>query len=238
MNQRTVERAYDRPTWFLMRTAQQVSGPIISPTGKEVEVPSPECGTEAGECWLCGAETERGFLKKKVIKPTFTDGPLAKAPYSDVVCEACTWAISHRPLRNYSLFATMSQLEFPSRQRSREILLDPPDEPFMLVLAESGQKWLHFKAKVNLGVGKTFQVLLEEAPVTVACTFRLLLDNVEELYNGGFTKTEIASSNYHSHRIQEFGIQEWDELEKQVSRYRGGRLLDLALFIAQRDESK
>ena len=221
----------------LIYEAAKKTPKVTTPSGKEVVYEPAKEGKLSGRCWLCGCETETGYPKKKIIKPTFTDHDLATVPWSEVVCEHCTWALSRRELRNYSILATPEGLFHPSRPEIREALLNPPEPPFVLCVAESGQRWLHFKGTVNLS-NKCFSVRLDNLSVTIsteAKTFNLMLEAIEELYQI-FTKAEIESGNYQSHRIKEFGMERWVQLEGVVTPVRKSGLFQLALFVAQREE--
>ena len=208
---------------------------VETPSGKTVTYQPAEKGKLSGRCWLCGCETETGHPKKKIIKPTFTDHDLAAIPWSDVVCEHCAWALSYRELRNYSILATGDGLYHPTRAQIREAILNPPNPPFLLCVAESGQRWLHFKAYVNL-TNKGFAVRMDNFNAIVSPKlFKRALDTVEELYQT-FTKAEIESGNYQSHRIREFGLDRWEQLESIVAPTRKSSLFQLVLFVAQRVE--
>jgi len=210
---------------------------VVSPSGKVVQYESAELGELEGRCWLCGCETSHGHPKKKVIKPTFTDSDFARVRWSDVVCEHCAWALSYRSLRNYSILATQDGLYHPSRAELREVFLSPPEPPFVICVAESGQPWLHYKAWVNMQATR-FVVRFEHVDVRVRPDeFGEILEPIEELYKE-FSKDEIRSGGYKAHRIQKFGLERWEELEREVSRYRGTRIFELALFVAQNEEKE
>jgi len=51
-----------------------------------------------------------------------------------------------------------------------------------------------------------------------------------------FTKDEIKSGNYQSHRIKEFGLERWEQSEEIVAPVRKSSLFQLALFVARREE--
>lgn len=219
------------PTKFIYSAALQ-NPHVETPTGKIVTYKPAETGNQKEFCWLCGCVTF-GHPKKKIIKPTFTDHDLANLPWSEVVCEHCAWALSYRELRNYSILATEKILYHPSRPIIRAALLYPPEPPFLLAVAESGQRWLHFKAKVNLS-NKRFLVRLDSFDVTVNPEqFKALLEPIEELYQT-FTKAEIESGNYQSHRIREFGMERWERIESIIEPVRKSSLFRLAIFVAQR----
>lgn len=227
------------PTQFIYQAAQKTPR-VMTPSGKEIEYTFPEvpeCEDEL--CWLCGGNTYgRGTPKKKTIKPTFTDHSLARAPMSQSICEACTWALSERSLRNYSILATAEGLYHPSREEIQKICLSPPKPPFLLTIAVSGQKWLHFKTKINYS-NVTFTVAFEDMLVTVAPKqFEIMTKYIELLYNGGFTKDEILSGKYNSSRIVEYSLIRFMEHEDHIRNYRGGRMFELAVFLAQKEEGK
>jgi len=220
------------PTRFIYEAAIEAMD-VKTPSGKTAFYGLAEEGSLAGDCWLCGCRTNKGHPKKKIIKPTFTDHDLANLPWSEVVCEHCAWALSYRELRNYSILATGERLYHPSRAEIKETLLKPPEPPFLLAVAESGQRWLHFKAKVNLS-NKRFLVRLDNFDVIVNPEqFKTLLEPIEELYQT-FTKAEIESGNYQSHRIREFGMERWERIESIIEPARKSSLFQLAIFVAQR----
>ena len=188
-------------------------------------------------CWLCGGTTgERGLPVKKAIKDTFTDRDKARWPASRSVCQGCVFCLSFLSLRNYSILATADELRHPGRAEIRDLLLSPPEPPFVLCIAVSGQKWIHFRAKVAYS-RDGYPVQLEETPVCVERPIlREWLEVVERLYTI-FTKAEILSGNYGQNRIRQFGLAEFQELEALISRHRGTRLFDLAVFVSQKQEA-
>ncbi len=222
---------------FIYQAAQKTPT-IITPAGKEVIYTFPETpNCEDARCWLCGGETHgRGTPKKDTIKPTFTNHDIAKVPSSNSICEACTWGLSNSTLRNYSILATSDRLEHPSKAQIRDCLINPPDPPFVLTIAVSGQKWLHIFAKINYS-NKAFTVMYERTPVKVnPVHFKAIIELVEELYNGGFTKDEILRGDYQGHKIQAFGIQRFEEIEWQLEIARGSRLFEMAVDLSQKEE--
>lgn len=189
-------------------------------------------------CWLCGGEIDngRGMPTKKAIKPTFTDHPYARGHGSSSVCAGCAFCLSTRELRNYSILATGGgALLHPSRAEWNDILCNPPEPPFVMCLAVSGQKHLSFKAPVNLDRDH-YALLLEEREIFASPDrVKQVISTVEALYSY-FTKDEIATGRYSQHRIRECGIARWERLESGVAEWRGRPLFDLALFVAQKKE--
>ncbi len=218
------------PTSLLYEAAMKTLT-VVTPTGKKVTYKPVKPGPLEGQCYLCGAEGITGHPRKKVIKPTFTDCNLAKAPWSEVVCDACTWALSRRELRNYSLLATAEGLQHPSRQDIRNTLLTPPEPPFIVCIAESGQKWLHYKTLVNHR-REVISIRFEDFQINATPgELGRLLDPIERLLTV-FTKAEIGSGQYSIPRIREFGIQDFEYAETLIQADRKSPLFRMALHVA------
>lgn len=224
-----------QPTKFLYEAAMKTPH-IISPAGKDVAYEPIEPGPLEGECYLCGCHST-GYPRDKVIKDTFTDSNLAKAPWSDVVCDCCTWALSKRDLRNYSILSTEHGLTHPSRAELREILIHPPEPPFLICVAESGQKWLHFKSQINYS-NDVFYVQFEDLGIWVKPKeIEELLYPIEELLKG-FSKSEISTGRYYASRIWQFGAGNFDRYERMIDKRRQSSMFRLALFVAQKKEEE
>ncbi len=189
-------------------------------------------------CWLCGGQTGgKGQPTKKAIKPTFNDRDKAKGPhYSKSVCTGCAFCLSFATLRNYSIVATESGLLHPSRVEMRELLLNPPEPPFVFCIATSGQKHLTFRAQVAYG-RDGYPVQMEETRLCMERNvFREWLEVVELLYTV-FSKAEILSGQYNQNRIKQFGLLRFQMMEAPIASHRGNRLFDLAVFVAQKTEA-
>lgn len=224
------------PTQLIYQAAQKTPKVDVA-MGKVVEYSGVDLIPVEDEiCWLCGGETGgMGQPTKKAIKSTFTDHDKAKAPHSQSICPGCAWCLSFMSLRNYSILATRDALLHPTRPEIRNLLLDPPDPPFVFCIAVSGQKWLHFKTRVAYS-RDNYPVQLEDTGIAVnRIELANILRLVEQMYTV-FTKDEIRTGKYGQNRMKQFGIGRFQELEEQVSRYRGTRLFDLGVFVAQKIE--
>lgn len=228
------------PTQFIL-TAARLTPEINLPMDKKVIYTFPELQPVTDKyCFLCGGETKgQGTLRKKTIKESFTDIQAARYITSESCCEACSFCLSHMSLRNYSIFATSTGLFHPTRPEIRNILLFPPEPPFLICVADSGQKWLHYRGKVNYSK-EEFKVRFEEIEVIVKpLEFKEMLENIEKLYIS-FSKEEIKTGKYSQERIKRFGIQEFSKLEEIINNLKTQkyRLFLLALFVAQKQEEE
>lgn len=194
-------------------------------------------GKEEGTCFICGRSTHKGFPKKEILKPTFTDYQYCINRQSDIVCECCSFCLSFSELRNYSIFATSNVFEHPSLSRCKELILHNTETPFILCIAVSGQKWLHIKSTVNYN-SENIIVNLEENKISLnRKEFAFLLKKIEELYTFGFTKEEIKKLKFNSTKILNFGIKRFEQIFKEVEKYKKTKLLELCCYLAQKEEN-
>jgi len=223
----------------LIREAALKTGTVPLAMGKEVTyADTPAVDAPDPRCWLCGGETGgKGQPVKAAIKATFNDRDKARWPKSKSVCPGCAFCLAYRQLRNYSIIATPDKLSHPTRAELKEILLEPPKPPFVVCVAVSGQKWLHYRANVAYS-RDGYPVQFEETPVCVERgIFAQWLGLIEQLYEV-FSKEEIKTGNYRQDRIRQFGLAEFQSTEGRIAAHRGTRLFDLGIFVAQKKEAQ
>lgn len=228
----------------------------------EYPPPVPKRGEQYGpdpDCWLCGGETGGvGWPFALAIPPTYTNHTLAARPMSASVCQPCaamgskeTWeryvaTVPDAGLKSghamswrcYSHVFHRFGHECPNRARWRELLLDPPEPPFLLVVALSGQKHLIFRSRIAHS-RDAYPVQFEEAALLVhRAEFAACLADVETVYALGFSKDSILSGRYHPAQTMKVGIGAWRTAEAAIVpwRTRQPRLLELACHVAKREE--
>lgn len=125
----------------------------------------------------------------------------------------------------------------PTRSLIRQWLLEPPEPPFTIAIAKSGQKHILFLAQQGLS-RDYFPVQFETD--TLHCDrahFTQLLIVCEALMELGFNKTEIGTGSYYPSRLLKC-FDQWEPLEAIVQRERTPanptRLLQLACYVAQK----
>lgn len=125
---------------------------------------------------------------------------------------------------------TVSNL--PTRAQMRGWLLNPPEPPFTIAIAESGQK--HILPWAQEGHSRDyFPVQFELDSLWIdRAQFTTLLGHYEALMGLGFSKTEIDSGQYHSDRLMK-ALAQYGPHDAAVAPYRGGRLLALCSHVAQ-----
>ena len=128
------------------------------------------------KCYYCGYQCDNKYSVKEYVKDTFTNRDIIQFPNSIYVCKGCSTVNANKGyfqlvngenienmLRNYSWVLTREKNVAYSKshiQLIREVILNPPEPPFTIVIAVSGQKQLLFRSKVSLT--KDFYPLLFE----------------------------------------------------------------------------
>jgi hypothetical protein len=121
--------------------------------------------------------------------------------------------------------------ELPTRAQLREWLLNPPEPPFTLAIAESGQKHILFLAQ-EAHNRDIFPVQFELDTLHLdRKKFTALVQNYEALMALDFSKSEIDSGDYRSDRLLK-SFEQWESLEKQIAFFRGSRLFQLVSYVA------
>ena len=130
-------------------------------------------------------------------------------------------------------FPTVRNL--PTRAEIRSWLLEPPQPPFTICIAESGQKHIVMWSQIAYS-RERFPVQFEMDNIQIdRQSFAESLSGYEKLLTV-FSKTEIDTGEYHSDRLLKFwalhNYDYWQQLESDIARLRGGRLLQLLSYVA------
>jgi CRISPR type IV-associated protein Csf1 len=140
-------------------------------------------GTE--KCYYCGNNCGQEYLTKDYVKDTFTNRDIVHYPCSQYVCGCCMESMAGLGStiqidgtekegrggapRCYSWILTETKKEAFTKKHidfARNRILNPPEPPFSIILADSGQKQLIFRAPINHDKN-TFIVMLEEKEINV-----------------------------------------------------------------------
>lgn len=205
----------------------------------------------AGICRICGS-VGTGQSFDDWVRDTFTNYDLLHP--GEIICEDCQfWFVQKsvdlqqrmgkdkpQKMQNYSHFVIGGDW-FPVSKGDKSLmtrLLLTPPFPCLAAIATSGQKHIAFRARRNLSDQAAGWVQFEEAAIWVDPKYlAVLLQTIESLY-AVFSKDEIGSGNYFSHRIMIFGMDRWYELEQRIKPVRQTGLFQLALFLAQRSDDE
>ena len=235
----------------LMSAAQIVWRSIGSP-------PAAGCGVEkdSAACWLCGGTAGSGMPLVDWLPDSFTATSSARCPMSQTVCEACVYLCGRtNPVpgreakpgklfggnwRNYSHFGDADGYASASKGEKpliREFLLRRKRGPWFCGIADSGQKHVLPLTPLNGSGGICGAVLFEEVRVLWGSEQNDTMRLVGDLLTMGVTKAEVESGAY-SGRSWAALEREIRSFESKCARWRGGAVMGLALFLAQREESE
>ncbi len=203
----------------------------------------PGNGDIRGICRVCGGDKNQGLFFENWVRPTFNDWD--KLVSGTIICHVCQFVFeehsqilaSHmckkkpQRMRNYSHFVVDEKwipLSKSHKRKMAEILLN--ESPEVAVVAQSGQKHIIFRAVPRI-------VQFEEVQIRDLVQLGKFLGWIEQLYNGGISKTEIATGHYSQRRILNFGLTKWRQLEKHIRARRSSALFELAIFLAQKEKA-
>ena len=181
-----------------------------------------------GDCAMCGLHVaDAGVGFDDAFAVGFGDYELLKCPESPAVCIPCAWSLGSKPpitLRLWSLVYREDRPAAPSNPKAylhhpalhatakddlREvvsILVNPPECPWFVTIAVSGQK--HTLPWSTLNHGSSAWSVRFEAQ-TVSSTpdrFARVLDHTSALFLAGVSRDEIASGRINAPSAARAGV--------------------------------
>lgn len=147
------------------------------------------------KCFYCGNECDDKCHIKDFVKKTFTNYDIVMYPKSNYICDECVWAFGSKSQiqmidgeiregnpRNYSWFITETKKIAFTKKHIEEIkylMFHINVIPFKLILSDSGQKHLIFRASWNYDKDN-YIVQFEEQKIVINLkdfAYRLFLCN-------------------------------------------------------------
>ena len=181
-----------------------------------------------GICCLCGSVLGE-WERKRFIKEGFTNQDQLRASDSQAVCSACAVCLDEPKMRTSSWIAVPCGLRWLKRDDFWSLLFSRIPTPFVLYFTTSFKKHGSFKALINYSSDE-FYVQFEETGITFRPEqWREPARTIQALYSVApteqwkkqprtwFTKEEIRTGNYRQHRIREYGLDRWHEMETIIS---------------------
>lgn len=177
--------------------------------------PPPSPAPESEGCWFCAAPCgERAWPLESVLTPTMTNHNIAAIQRSQAVCEACAWVMASQAWKDYvaanpdkglkagktmgfrsysHAFWQPDHHECPVRARWRELLVSPPEPPFLFVITTSGQKHQIFRSQVAHDRDR-YPVQFDDVTVWLDREwFASTVTTVEEAMSIGLGRVEIST---------------------------------------------
>jgi hypothetical protein len=226
--------------------------------GKPTPAAADLFGDNAGFCAMCGSWEQRTAVTAKAIGGNFTDQYLIARPDSDRICEGCVWICSGKPPATVRMWTVIARpdrpappsagkcvlptggfLQYTSRADMRwtvATLADPPDGPWLVSVAESGQKHHVPYAQINHGAGR-WTVRMDQADIVASPSeFRAVFTHVVALRAAGFTSGEIEQGAPSIVRLSTGdGLAVWRRHGQPLEPFRRSPLLHLACFLPNKE---
>ena len=203
-------------------------------------------------CAMCGQETNKTAPADKVLGSNFTDRGLFSSPHSDRVCWACVAICSGSPprtFRQWTIVATPGRELAPSQPKATawigqhegicltskanttpviDTLLDPPAGPWVVSIAESGQKHVAPYAEINHG--NTGTVRMETVNIAYERdTFRHVFSHALALRRIGIPSDAIMTGIPKFIKTRAM-LDTWRTHQNELQPFHGSPLLALTLW--------
>ena len=168
-----------------MITAPQLFAGIFEPNGDH-------------NCFYCGGQCNTDYTVKKYVKDTFTNRDIVRRPASEYVCSGCICTLNERAninlaneeiresqkTRLYSwVFSKSGRVAYTKAHLKllTNIIINPPEPPFGIVLAVTGQKQLLFRSVLAWDKSEYYVTFEEERILVNVELLKLKLADAEKL---------------------------------------------------------
>lgn len=200
----------------------------------------PKMREASGErCYVCGLPDDKpGWDRRTMFGSTSTIVNKVKAPRSVTVCQSCAvvfrgWKryCERRPDLGLTAKHPISWNSYPHAiwqgthlvprgETWRDLLLDPPEPPFLFVIPTSGKKDIIFLASVATSRDR-YPVQVEEDTLWIDREgFAECLAAAEALLLLGFSREQVETGRYHQESIRRAGIRAFREAEAAFAPWR------------------
>lgn len=206
-------------------------------------------------CFYDSEPCDESLAAKEFVKGSFTGWAGVANPSSGFVCAGCVATMNEladitvggeardgQKVRNYSWVITTVSAEAFTKAHIAEIrgyCLNPPKPPYVIVIADSGQKQLLYRAPVCVDVNSPV-VMLEDEPVSYSIpALRQMLELCGKLIAATGKPPLKEPLNVSTTRfILECWPDEGEELINRWQRVSASPLARLALWLSDSKESQ
>jgi CRISPR type IV-associated protein Csf1 len=188
-----------------------------------------ELGNVAGTCVFCGCDTERGY-SNTLISSNFTAGD--RLGGGNTVCPECLYVYNEPTYRKRAWVVTESTFAEVKRENAKELLLNPPDPPFVIYLTQSWKKqgFVNLinrvqESKSNYTIGLDYDLIeVNTEKLEEYCTL------ISEILEKKVTKTELSTGQFKAKSYEKLGYDM--ELIEKIKTLVGNPLWNLAIFVS------
>ena len=189
---------------------------------------TPEQGNLTGSCILCGLETAHGH--KAELKDTFTAYDLIQG--GSCICPECWHVYNEQMYRKKAWVVTPSTFVEVKREGAKELLLNPPEPPFVIYLTQTWKKqgWLNLinrvqESRTNYTIGLDYDLIeVNTQKLEEYCTL------IAELLEKKIMKTELQTGQFKAKSYEKLGYSM--KLIEKIKTLVGNPLWNLAIFVS------
>lgn len=202
----------------------------------------PIYGRQQGTCRILGVQSN-GVNFDDWVKPTFTNYEFLYP--GDIISNQAMYFFDEKnhdftgrtgkdkqqKCRSYSHFLHEGVWHIMTKadlQKMSSLILSGCE---WVCVANSGQKHLVWLTQKNMW---NFEGVQIEQDIELLSE---LIDTTNFMYTNGISKKMISGDDVNLKAIRDFGFDEWFELDQKLSKFRGSKIFDFAVFLTHRDES-
>jgi len=220
--------------------------------GRHLSADLPDLEPFDGPCAICGADgadLPGGWPLESVLTEKFAD--CAWLTGGRHVCEYCLRCLGKGmgkadAVRNHSCLATVGELRMLKRDDLWNVLMQPPREPFVLIVTFDHKKHMSFKSRVNSG-GSPYWVTSDRDTCRIDLdAMAPQIETMQQWYTvtpdgpkdaTWFTKDEILHGCTNFRRIERYGAARYRADTAVLEHLRGTHALEVLVYaLSKRQE--
>jgi len=194
---------------------------------------TPQTGNTKGVCVVCGAEVNNGIPLKECVSDNFTGWSYFFS--GNCMCPECAYLFSDQTFRRKSWVASLQGFKVFKNDEAQQILFNPPDPPFFIHIAKTGQKqtWLSCIHRVAHNPHKYFfshekydvPILFEHDR---AATY---IQIIAEAMAKGLTKTELTTGEFKMKTWQKAIEGGYRDFLRELAKFKGDILWEVLVDV-------
>ncbi|WP_029688053.1 hypothetical protein [Thermoanaerobacter sp. A7A] len=194
---------------------------------------TPQTGNIKGVCVVCGTEVDNGIPLKECVSDNFTGWSYFFA--GNCMCPECAYLFSDQTFRRKSWVALLHGYKVFKNDDAQQILFNPPDTPFFIHIAKTGQKqtWLTCIHRVAHNPHRYFfshekydvPILFEHDR---AATY---IQIIAEAMAKGLTKTELTTCEFKMKTWQKAIESGYRDFLRELTKFKGDILWEVLVDV-------
>lgn len=189
-------------------------------------------------CCFCGKKSKKYEKLKKIIGANFNNHDMIVG-CSDCICQDCislldSKSFNGKAIRSYSLLATSQYLKILQKNEIIDVMLDNKIEnDFVLSVTFASKKHWFFFSEVNNKSNDNFFIATDIGKINInRKEFKHIYDICLDLYNNGFSKTEMSNCQSSKFaKIEKYGEEKFFKNMDVLKKYQTTKFLKLLLHL-------